>query len=80
MAADSLKRPDDESMARAVFQAALKEERCVELWDCLTDGGSATVDAVTRKLMVYPRSFLEQFAAAGEVDDDASGAGDHSPR
>lgn len=74
MAADASSEPSrDEFMARAVFQAALKEDRCAELWECLTGGGSATVDAVTRKLVVYPRGFLEELAASAEVDDDASG-------
>lgn len=26
----------DESSARAIFQAAINENRCAELWDCLT--------------------------------------------
>jgi hypothetical protein len=60
----------DEVMANAVFRAAISERRCAELWDCLTEGGSATVDVVTRKLVLYPRSFLEQFAAAADDDDD----------
>ncbi|WP_147382318.1 hypothetical protein [Mycobacteroides abscessus] len=57
-----LMSPKDEFFARVIFQAAISEKRCAELWDCLTEGGSATVDAVTRKLVLYPRSFLEELA------------------
>lgn len=49
---DSGERSREEAMARAVFQAAIKEGRCADLWDCLTEGGTATVDAITRKLVI----------------------------
>jgi hypothetical protein len=52
----------------AAFRAAISEGRCAELWDCLTEGGSANFDAVTHKLVLYPRRLLEQFF--GLVDDD----------
>lgn len=53
--------PKEESFARFVFQAAIAENRCAELWKCLTEGGSATVDASTRKLVLYPVSYLEGY-------------------
>lgn len=46
-------------MAQAVFRTAITAGRCAELWDCLTAGGSATVDPITRKLVLYPYSYLE---------------------
>lgn len=60
MIASSAADPKVESMSRAIFQVAISEQRCAELWDCLTEGGSATVDPVTRKLVLCPRSFLEE--------------------
>lgn len=62
--------PKDEFIARVTFQAAISEQRCAELWDCLTEGGSATVDAVARKLVLYPRSLLEELA---DQSDDLPG-------
>lgn len=60
----------DENMANAVFRAAISERRCAELWDCLTEGGSATFDVIARKLVLYPRSYLEQLAADADDDDN----------
>lgn len=48
-----------EFMANAVFQTAITTRRCAELWDCLTEGGSATVDPVTRKLVLLPLDYLK---------------------
>ena len=45
-----------ESVARAIFRAAIAEARCGELLDCLFGGGSATVDAGTGKLMLLPQA------------------------
>ncbi|MFV8176869.1 hypothetical protein [Mycolicibacterium peregrinum] len=60
----------DENMANAVFRAAISERRCAELWDCLTEGGSATFDVIARKLVLYPRSVLEQLASDSGLDID----------
>lgn len=49
--------------------SAISERRCAELWDCLTQGGSATVDALTGELVLYPRGFLEELA--GRSGDSA---------
>ena len=51
--------PKEESFARSVFKAAIAENRCADLWECLTEGGSATVDAITRTLVLYPVSYLK---------------------
>lgn len=60
----------EEDMAKAVFGAAISERRCAQLWDCLTEGGSATFDVVIGKLVLYPRSLLEQFGPAADDDDN----------
>ena len=49
-----------EYLARAIFQAAINEERCAELMDCLFDNGSATVDAKTGKLVLASEDMLRQ--------------------
>lgn len=41
-----------EPLAQSILIAALKERRASEMLSCLFDGGSATVDAVTYKLVL----------------------------
>lgn len=41
-----------EELARRILQAAIDEGRCAEFAECLFDGGSATVDATTGKLVL----------------------------
>ena len=45
-------------MAHNIFQTAINERRCGELLDCLFDGGTATVDARTRQLVIIPASAM----------------------
>jgi hypothetical protein len=54
----------DETLARAIFMQAIREERCAELLHCLFDGGSATVDAVTGKLVVVSSDQLAAMVPA----------------
>ena len=53
-----------ESLARAILQAALNEDRAAELLECLFEGGSATVDR-SGKLILASGSQL-----AGLMDDE----------
>lgn len=41
-----------ELVARRILGAAIAEDRCAELLNCLFDGGSATVDAATGNLVL----------------------------
>jgi hypothetical protein len=50
----------DEPLFRALFQTAINESRCTELWECLTEGGSATIDAITGKLVMVTGDQLSQ--------------------
>ena len=58
-------------MAKHILRAAISEGREGELMECLFDGGTATVDAQTRKLVLIPAS-----AMAHLCDDDE---GDETP-
>jgi hypothetical protein len=58
-----------ESMSRHVFQAAITTGRCAELWECLTEGGTATVDPISRKLVLLPLSYLESCGADADGPD-----------
>lgn len=49
-----------ELIAQRIFEAAISEKRCWELFSCLIDGGSATVDAETGKLMLITGEQLEE--------------------
>lgn len=49
-----------EGMAREIFEAAIAEDRCGELLGCLFEGGSATVDAGTGKLVLLYASQIQQ--------------------
>jgi hypothetical protein len=51
-----------EAMARTIFIHALAEERCGELLECLFDGGSATVDAETDKLVMITAGQLAEMS------------------
>jgi len=53
----------NEAMARRILLAAIDENRCAELMDCLFDGGSATVDARTGKLVLISGGALRRLAA-----------------
>lgn len=46
-------------VTKRIFQAAINEDRCMDLWDCLTEGGSATVDQ-EGKLALMPVAQLQQ--------------------
>jgi hypothetical protein len=48
-----------ENVARAIFQAAINEGRSSELLHCLFDGGSATVDVETGKLVLMTPDLLQ---------------------
>ncbi len=50
----------NEEIARRIFQAAIDENRCVELSDAFWNGGSATVDAATGKLVVVSGDQINQ--------------------
>lgn len=41
-----------ESMARAICQAAINEERCSEMLEWIFEGGSATIHSLTRRLVL----------------------------
>jgi len=41
-----------EALAQRIFAQAIHEDRAAELLECLFDGGSATVDAITGKLVL----------------------------
>lgn len=41
-----------ETLGRAICLAAIQENRCAELIDCLFDGGTCTVDPYTKKLVL----------------------------
>lgn len=60
------------AVARRILSQAISEDRCGEFMDCLFDGGSATVDATTGRLVLVSASVLS--AMAGEHDDDVAGA------
>lgn len=47
-------------MAGALFVAANRECRCGELFDCLTSGGSATLDRTTGRLVLVTRDLLAE--------------------
>lgn len=59
-----------EHMARAIFQAAMDENRCGELLMTLFEGGSATVDLYTKKLVILPASALGGLFEAEVWDDE----------
>jgi hypothetical protein len=48
-----------DSMATKLFTAALAENRCGELYQCLIEGGAATVDASTGKLVMITKNELQ---------------------
>lgn len=49
-----------EGVARRIVEAALAETRCAELLICLMDGGSATVDHGTGRLVTVSADLLSQ--------------------
>lgn len=49
-----------DQLARGLFGAAKREDREGELLQCLFDGGSATIDAKTGKLVMANRDQLAQ--------------------
>lgn len=48
-----------EPIAKAILQAAINESRASALLSCLFDGGSATVDAQTGKLVLMSANMLQ---------------------
>jgi hypothetical protein len=48
-----------ESFARIILETAIKENKAAALLECLFEGGSATVDAVTRKLVLISPGMLQ---------------------
>ena len=59
-----------ESFCRQIVAAALAEERCSELLECLMEGGSCTVDATTHKLVLVGGNQIRQMVKqmGGEAD------------
>lgn len=57
-----------DAMATHIFRAAIAEERCGELFNALISGGSATVDAITHKLVIVTENQLSQLI--GSASDD----------
>jgi hypothetical protein len=53
---------EDDAIAEAIFKAALEEKKAGELLNCLFDGGSATVDMYSGKLVMISGDFLKQTA------------------
>ncbi len=49
----------NETVARAILEAAIHEGRCGELLDRLFEGGACTVDAATRRLVHISPEQLE---------------------
>ena len=49
-----------EPLIAAILGQAIKEGRAAELWEVLTAGGSATIDAQTGKLVTASAEALEQ--------------------
>ncbi len=47
-----------EAAIRRLFTAAIKQEKCEALWDCLTEGGTATVDATTGQVVMVSADAL----------------------
>ncbi len=54
----------DERISRAIVAAAAREDRCAELLNALMGGGTATVDAVTRQLVIMSGEQLQQMIEA----------------
>ncbi len=49
-----------ENFARRIFEVAIDERRCSELLECLFDGGSVTIDALTGKLVMISQVQLDK--------------------
>ena len=50
-----------ERIARAILSAAIQEQRCGELMDCLMDGGTATVDIANGTLSLIDSNVIQSF-------------------
>lgn len=50
-----------DNLAVLLFTAAIKEDRCGELLECLFNGGSATIDFYTKKLSMISGETLSSF-------------------
>lgn len=59
-----------EDFARSLLQQAIREGRAAELLTTLFEGGSATLDAMSGRLVLASPSILEQLMGSG--DDDSS--------
>lgn len=55
-----------EGMAAAILLAAIAEGRAGELLGCLFDGGSATVDRRTGRLVLASADMLDALTRTGE--------------
>ncbi|MCU1492092.1 MAG: hypothetical protein JWM85_3497 [Acidimicrobiaceae bacterium] len=55
-----------EAFARFVFQAAMTERRCAELYVCLSNGGAATIDRDRQRLVLVSG---EQLSAAPPAEE-----------
>lgn len=55
----------NEQFCQAILAAAITEGRASELLEALFDGGSVTIDATTRQLVILPGSAIT--ALAGSV-------------
>jgi hypothetical protein len=58
----------NEVLARRIFDQAIIEERCAELLEALFDGGSATVDLTTGRLVIVSADLLNQFSTPSPND------------
>lgn len=58
-----------EPWARSIMEAAIREDRCAEVLNCLFDGGSVTIDAATGRIAL---ATADQLASLWErwSDDD----------
>jgi len=54
-------RYDMDRLARRLFMTAIRDGQEGELLQCLFDGGSATIDARTGKLVMVTEDLLKQF-------------------
>lgn len=64
-----------EAMATRILEAALRERRAAELLECLFEGGSATVNAVTGKLVLASAAQLRQMVVSDDLVREVIDAG-----
>lgn len=49
-----------DAIAAVIFTVALRDHQAGELLECLFDGGTATVDRITGRLVMLPGNLLQQ--------------------